>query len=93
VIEHVDSPVKFLKSAYKVLKKGGYVLAYFPLTKKTDDKKHHGFMKHRTFYKTVDDFRRDVSSKSKFEEVVLIQSRTEGKDSKYSEGYYVGKKL
>lgn len=91
VIEHVHDPVKFLNNAYEILKSPGYVCAYFPLTKKTTCQ-YEGPMKHRTFYKKINDFEERVVKKSKFsDKYILSQSRTKGVDgAKYSEGYFVG---
>ena len=66
VIEHCENPLNFMKSAYKVLKDQGIVFLYFPLEDKKEDKKHHGRMKHRSFWKDTHSFSSQIVVKSKF---------------------------
>jgi SAM-dependent methyltransferase len=90
VIEHCEHPLKFMESAYKVLKNDGILFIYFPLEDKKVDKKHHGRMKHRSFWKDIKTFREQIAEKSKFVELGLAVVRTW---REHIEALYVGRKL
>lgn len=90
VIEHCDEPLKFMESAHKILKPQGILFMYFPLEDKTFDKKHYGRMRHRSFWKDLETFRENVSSKSKFKEIELYITRTW---RTHIEGLFIGEKI
>ena len=89
VIEHCSGPLKFMESAYKVLKTGGIAFIYLPLEDRTVDNDHYGRMRHRSFWKDIDTFRDKVVEKSKFKEVSLSVVRIE---NGHVEALFVGVK-
>ena len=95
VIEHCENPINFMKSAHKVLKKNGIVYMYFPLEEKKIDKKHHGSMKHRSFWPDLETFEIEVINPKQFDIIELAINKITHKKGghRHVEALFVGRKI